>query len=51
MIKFSYYKIRRKQGIDVIIEAHNDLVDALAKAYDEINRLSKEIEQLKGGAE
>ena len=60
MIKFKVGKLRRngdfsiihaRQDFDVIVEAHNTLVDALKVAYGEINRLSKEIEQLKGGAE
>lgn len=59
MIKFKVGKLRRngdfsiihtRQDFDVIVEAHNTLVDALKVAYGEINRLSKEIEQLKGGA-
>ena len=58
MITFKVGKIRRngnfciihsKYEFDVLIEAHNTLVDALDVAYDEINRLSEEIERLKVG--
>lgn len=58
MIKFKVGRLRRngnfsiihsREDFDIIIEAHNMLVDALSVAYDEINRLSKEIEQLKAG--
>ena len=60
MIKFKVGRLRRngnfslihaRQDFDVVIEAHNTLVDALKVAYAEINRLSKEIERLKGGVE
>ena len=58
MIKCKVERIRRngntplfhtRQDFDVLIEAHNTLVDALEVAYEEINRLSKEIEKLKAG--
>ena len=58
MIKCKVERIRRngntflfhtRQDFDVLIEAHNTLVDALEVAYEEINRLSKEIEKLKDG--
>lgn len=58
MIKFKVGRLRRngnfalihtRQDFDVIIEAHNTLVDALGVAYGEINRLSEEIERLKAG--
>ena len=58
MIKCKVVRIRRngntslfhtRQDFDVLIEAHNTLVDALEVAYEEINRLSKEIEKLKAG--
>lgn len=38
-----------KQAIDIIIEEHNKVVDALDIAYNEINRLLHEIEILKAG--
>lgn len=38
-----------KADLEVIAKAHNQVVDALEKAYREINRLSKEIEQFKAG--
>ena len=58
MIKCKVERIRRngntplfhtRQDFDVLIEAHNTLVDALEVAYEEINRLSKEIERLTDG--
>ena len=58
MITFKVGKIRRngnfciihsRYDFDVLIEAHNTLVDALEVAYDEINRLDREIEKLKAG--
>ena len=58
MITFKVGKLRRngnfclihnKYDFDVVIEAHNMLDDALEVAYDEINRLSEEIERLKAG--
>ena len=60
MITFKVGKLRRngnfclvqnKYHFDVVIEAHNILVDALDVAYNEINRLSEEIERLKAGEE
>lgn len=58
MIKFKVGRLRRngnfslihsREDFDIIIEAHNTLVDALEVAYGEINRLSKDIEKLKAG--
>ena len=58
MITYKVGKIRRsnnlcffhnKQAIDIIIEEHNKFVNALDMAYNEINRLSYEIERLKAG--
>ena len=58
MITFKVRKIKRNSNLciihsrydfDVLIEAHNTLVDALDVAYNEINRLSEEIERLKAG--
>ena len=58
MITFKVGKLKRngnfclihnKYDFDVVIEAHNMLVDALDVAYNEINRLSEEIERLKAG--
>lgn len=56
MIKFKVGRLRRngdfslihtRQDFDVVIEAHNTLVDALEVAYGEINRLDREIERFK----
>ena len=41
--------IYNREDFNTIIDAHNVLVDALEIAYDEINRLSEEIEELKAG--
>ena len=60
MIKCNVGKMRQtyslcifstKANFDVIMKEHNRLVDALDIAYKEINRLSDEIERLKGGLE
>ena len=56
MIKFKVGRLRRngdfslihaRQDFDVIVEAHNTLVDALKIACGEINRLDREIERFK----
>ena len=43
--------IYNQKDFNAITDAHNILVDALEVAYDEINRLSEEIEKLKAGKE
>ena len=45
----SFSLIHSREDFNTIIEAHNMLVDALEVAYDEINRLDREIEKLKAG--
>ena len=58
MIKYKVGRLRRngnfslihsREDFNTIMEAHNTLVDALEVAYDEINRLDREIERLKAG--
>lgn len=50
MIKFTAERlIYSREDFNEIIDAHNVLVDALEVAYDEINRLSEEMEKLKAG--
>ena len=50
MIKFTAERlIYNQEDFNAIIDAHNVLVDALGAAYDEINRLSEEMEKLKAG--
>ena len=41
--------IHSREDFNTIIKAHNMLVDVLEVAYDEINRLDREIEKLKAG--
>ena len=50
MIKFIAERlIYNQEDFNAIIDIHNVLVDALEVAYDEINRLSEEMEKLKAG--
>ena len=50
MIEFTAERlIYNQEDFNAIIDAHNVLVDALEAAYDEINRLSEEMEKLKAG--
>ena len=52
MIKLTAERlIYNQEDFNAIIDAHNILVDALEVAYDEINRLSEEMEKLKAGKE
>ena len=41
--------IYNQEDFNAIIDAYNILVGALEVAYDEINRLSEEMEKLKAG--
>ena len=50
MIKLTAQRlIYNPEDFNAIIDAHNVLVDTLEVAYDEINRLSEEMEKLKAG--
>ena len=50
LIKFLAERlIYNQEDFNAIIDAYNVLVDALEAAYDEINRLSEDMEKLKAG--